>query len=147
MDSLSEERRSWNMSRIRGKNTSPEVAVRSLLHHLGYRFRIHVSDLPGTPDIVLPRYRTIVFVHGCFWHRHAGCRKAYTPKSRSEFWTKKFQDNIARDRHVSRALRKLGWHILTVWECELIDTQLLVQRIECKLGSRRSTLREGVCRN
>jgi DNA mismatch endonuclease (patch repair protein) len=109
------------MSRIRGRNTSPELKVRSLLHRLGYRFRVNRPDLPGTPDIVLPRYRTVVFVHGCFWHRHPGCRFAYTPKSRIAFWKKKFRENVSRDRRKRRALEKLGWNVLTIWECQTRD--------------------------
>ena len=106
------------MSRIRGKDTCPEKQVRSALHRAGYRFRLHRKDLPGHPDIVLPKYRTVVFVHGCFWHRHKGCRFAYTPKSRTAFWNEKFQDNIKRDCRNARALRTLGWRVVTVWECE-----------------------------
>ena len=118
VDRLSPEHRSWNMSRIRGRNTQPELAVRSALHRAGYRFRLHRKDLPGRPDIVLPKHRTVVFVHGCFWHRHPGCRFAYTPKSRVAFWQKKFDDNVARDRRNVRALRALGWRVITVWECQ-----------------------------
>ena len=118
MDRLSPEHRSWNMSRIRGRDTQPELAVRSALHRAGYRFRLHRKDLPGRPDIVLPKHRTVVFVHGCFWHRHKGCRFAYTPKSRVAFWQKKFDDNVERDRRNVRALRALGWRVVTVWECQ-----------------------------
>lgn len=107
------------MSRIPGRNTSPEVLVRSLLHRRGYRFRLHRKDLPGTPDIVLPMYATVIFVNGCFWHRHRGCKFAYSPKSNSEFWKKKFMANVARDRRVRRELQELGWKVLYVWECEL----------------------------
>src|SRR5688572_20093051 len=111
---LTRERRSWNMSRIRGHDTAPERLVRSALHRAGYRFRLHKKDLPGRPDIVLPKYRTVVFVHGCFWHRHRGCRFAYVPKSRTEFWNTKFQNNIERDRRAARTLRGLGWRVVTV---------------------------------
>jgi len=117
-DRLSRERRSWNMSRIRGRDTGPELLVRSALHRAGYRFRLHRKDLPGRPDVVLPKYRTIVFVHGCFWHRHAGCRLAYTPKSRAAFWNAKFEANVERDRRNARELHRLGWKVVTVWECE-----------------------------
>ncbi len=109
------------MSRIQGKDTAPEKAVRSLLHRMGYRFRLHRKDLPGRPDIVLSAYRTAVFVHGCFWHRHEGCQYAYKPKSRQEFWQKKFTENVARDNRNLQALKVLGWNVLTVWECELKD--------------------------
>src|SRR5688572_20880875 len=105
MDRLSKQRRSWNMSRIRGKDTRPERAVRSILHRLGYRFRLHCKSLPGRPDVVLARYRTVVLVHGCFWHRHSKCQYAFTPKSRSEFWSDKFAANVARDRRIARTLR------------------------------------------
>ena len=106
------------MSRIRGKDTKPELAVRSALHRMGYRFRLHRKDLPGRPDIVLPKYRAVVFVNGCFWHRHKGCRFAYTPKTRKEFWKKKFLENINRDKRSRTALEKEGWTVFTVWECE-----------------------------
>src|SRR3989338_7179007 len=99
MDTLSPEKRSWNMSRIRGENTKPELAVRSMLHRMGYRFRISDKTLPGKPDIVLPKYRTAIFVHGCFWHRHQGCKYTYTPKSRLDFWSRKFEGNVMRDKN------------------------------------------------
>ena len=121
MDSISEEHRSWNMSRIRSKDTKPEIMVRSLLHRKGYRFRMHCKNLPGKPDIVLPKYRTAVFVHGCYWHRHPGCKFAYEPKSRVEFWTAKFVDNVERDKRNQDALVALGWRVLVIWECEVAD--------------------------
>jgi len=107
------------MSRIRGKNTKPELAVRSMLHRLGYRFRIADKTLPGKPDIVLPRYGAVVFVHGCFWHRHPGCKYAYTPKSRIEFWSQKFEANVLRDKNNLSLLKKAGWLPIVVWECEI----------------------------
>lgn len=118
MDSLSKEQRSWNMSRIMSRDTKPELIVRSLLHKKGYRFRVHRKDLPGRPDIVLPRFKKIIFVHGCFWHRHDGCRYAYTPKSRVDFWQDKFNQNIKRDKEVQDALLQLGWQVNIIWECE-----------------------------
>lgn len=118
-DSLSPERRSWNMSRIRGTDTKPELALRSLLHRAGYRFRLHDRRLPGRPDVVLPRFRTVIFVHGCFWHRHAGCRNATMPGSRTEFWARKFRDTIARDARKAAELDAAGWKVVTVWECEM----------------------------
>jgi len=133
MDRLTKEQRSWNMSRIRGKDTSPERAVRSMLHRLGYRFRLHSRSLPGRPDLVLPKYGTVVLVHGCFWHRHARCPLAFTPKTREQFWSEKFDANIARDRRVVRALRSLGWRVLVVWECEVRDTELLSRRLDRSL--------------
>lgn len=118
-DRLSRERRSWNMSRIRGRDTVPERQVRSILHRMGCRFRLHAVGLAGRPDVVLARYRSVVVVHGCFWHRHADCKQAYTPKSNVEFWAKKFDANVERDRRTTAALKKLGWRVITVWECEL----------------------------
>lgn len=117
------------MSRIRGRDTVPERIVRSLLHGLGFRFRLHVSTLPGRPDIVLPRHRTVIDVHGCYWHRHPGCRFAYTPKSNAAFWTAKFSENIARDKRVRCELVSLGWRVITVWECEVADLTRLERRL------------------
>ncbi|MGP1308875.1 MAG: very short patch repair endonuclease [Phycisphaerales bacterium] len=132
-DRLSTEYRSWNMSRIRGKDTKPELLVRSLIHRMGYRFRLHVAGLPGKPDVVLPRLRTVIFVHGCFWHRHAGCPKAYTPKSRTEFWQRKFDCNVERDQAAVDALSAMEWRVLTVWECELADISRLRRRLRAAL--------------
>ncbi|MEX2149660.1 MAG: DNA mismatch endonuclease Vsr [Steroidobacteraceae bacterium] len=129
MDRLSKAERSWNMSRISGSDTAPERAVRSLLHKLGYRFRLHSRSLPGRPDIVLPKYRTIVFVHGCYWHRHQRCPFAYVPKTRTQFWLKKFSANVARDRRVVRTLRSVGWQVVVVWECELRNPMYLSRRL------------------
>ncbi len=117
MDSLTKEHRSWNMSRIRSKHTKPELFVRSTLHSMGYRFRLHPGNVFGSPDIVLPRHRLAIFVHGCFWHRHKGCRFAYEPKSRVHFWQMKFRNNLERDKKVKRVLKRDGWKILVVWEC------------------------------
>ena len=117
-DRISPERRSWNMSRIGSRDTKPELVVRSVLHRMGYRFRLHRKGLAGTPDIVLPRYGTVIFVHGCFWHRHKGCSAVYTPKTRTEFWKKKFGDNVRRDRKNTKLLKLEGWRVLVVWECE-----------------------------
>ncbi len=133
-DRISPEHRSWNMSQIRGRDTTPERMVRSLLHRMGYRFRLHRKDLPGSPDIVLPKYRTVIFVHGCFWHRHGRCKFAYTPKSRLEFWQKKFDANVERDRRVQRELKKLGWQVVVVWECEAADEQKVVGTLSTKLS-------------
>jgi len=130
MDRLSAERRSTNMARIKGKNTEPERIVRSVLHRMGYRFRLHDRTLPGTPDIVLRSRKTVVLVHGCFWHRHPRCRFAYTPKSRQQFWLTKFAANVARDRRQRRALRLSGWNVITVWECQTIDRAALGSRLQ-----------------
>lgn len=111
--------RSRMMAAIGRKDTSPELQVRQYLHRLGLRYRLHDTRLPGSPDLVLPKYRAVIFVHGCFWHRHADCRFAYIPKSRPEFWQKKFDSNLARDRRVIVALRQTGWRVFVVWECEV----------------------------
>lgn len=125
MDIISEEKRSWNMSRIRGKNTKPEIIVRSMLHKMGYRFRIHRKDLPGKPDIVLPKYNTVIFVHGCFWHRHKGCKYAYTPKTRVKFWEDKFAGTVKRDKQHLVQLKQNGWKVFIIWECETKDMDRL----------------------
>nr|WP_323873615.1 DNA mismatch endonuclease Vsr [Roseomonas mucosa] len=122
------------MSRVAQKNTKPEMIVRSLAHGLGYRFRLHRSDLPGTPDIVFPRLRKAIFVHGCFWHRHPGCRLASTPKSRPEFWEPKFRANVERDHRKEEQLRKAGWDVETIWECETRDPGRLMERLKATLS-------------
>ena len=129
MDIMSKEKRSWLMSRIRDRDTKPEKRARSLLHRLGYRFRLHRKDLPGRPDIVLPKYQAVIFVHGCFWHRHSGCKYAYQPKSRVEFWKKKFRENVERDRRKTRELKKLGWRVIIMWECKLEEPETVVAKI------------------
>ena len=134
-DRLTPERRSWNMSRIRGRDTKPELVVRRLLHEMGYRFRLHRADLPGRPDIILPRHKTVVFVHGCYWHRHPGCRFAYTPKSRQSFWNAKFTSNVARDQRNQRVLKEAGWRVIVIWECETSDRDVLAQRLIADLKS------------
>jgi len=136
-DTITADARSRNMSRIRSRDTQPERRVRSLLHKMGFRFRLHGADLPGKPDIVLPKYRTVVLVHGCFWHRHRGCPFCYVPKSRVEFWQQKFARNIVRDRTVARELKQHGWQVIVVWECELRDEQEVAQRIRTQLFSGR----------
>ena len=118
-DTISKERRSWNMSRIRGADTKPEVLVRSWLFRDGFRFRKNDRRLPGAPDVVLPRYKVVIFVNGCFWHRHRGCRYAYMPKSRIDFWMKKFAQNTVNDKLNRDRLEAMGWKVITIWECEL----------------------------
>lgn len=129
-DTITRERRSWNMSRIKGRNTGPEIRLRSLLHGSGFRFRLHAKELPGRPDIILPKYRAAIFVHGCFWHRHAGCRNATMPSTRTEFWQAKFDSNVSRDERNRAALQVAGWTVFTVWECELkSDAPGVVERL------------------
>lgn len=118
-DRLTAEQRSRCMSQIRSKNTHPEIEVRRLLHGLGYRFRLHRSDLPGKPDIVLPKYRSVIFVNGCFWHGHPNCKRASRPASNGAFWRKKLDGNIARDRKAAKELKAMGWRVLIVWECQI----------------------------
>lgn len=118
-DVHSKEIRSKNMSAIKGKNTSPEMIVRKALFSHGFRYRLHVSALPGKPDIVLPKYKTVIFVHGCFWHRHEGCRYATTPESNRDFWLEKLTANVQRDQMNYQKLQSMGWKIVLVWECEL----------------------------
>ncbi|MBZ5502189.1 MAG: very short patch repair endonuclease [Acidobacteriia bacterium] len=124
-DSITKKRRSWNMSRIRSKDTKPEMAVRSSLKRLGVSFRVHVRRLPGCPDIVLSKLRTVLFVNGCFWHRHRNCRFAYCPKTHQDFWEKKFRTNIERDRRLRRSLKKLGWTVQVIWECQTREVDRL----------------------
>lgn len=119
MDVVDSPTRSRMMSGIRGKNTKPELMVRRFLHAHGYRFRIHRKDLPGNPDLVFPKLKVCIFVHGCFWHRHPRCRYATNPKTRPEFWNDKFQKNVARDLTNLGSLEKAGWRVLVVWECQL----------------------------
>lgn len=118
------------MSKVRGRDTQPERLVRQLLHSMGYRFRLQCKELPGTPDIVLPRYRKIVMVHGCFWHGHDACRRAARPSSNVEFWNRKLDANKARDREVVSKLSTLGWDVLVVWQCELRDASRLRVRLQ-----------------
>jgi len=117
-DVFSPEMRSKIMSRIRSKDTHPEIMVRKILHRMGYRFRLHVDNLAGTPDIVLPRHRKVIFVHGCVWHGHPGCNKSKRPSSRKDFWNKKINKNIERDRKAIEELSSSGWKVLTIWECQ-----------------------------
>jgi len=119
VDTIDKEHRSWNMSRIKSEDTAPEMALRSFLHRAGFRYRIHVKTLPGKPDIVLPKYKTVIEVRGCFWHRHPGCKEATTPSTHIEFWQKKFDGNVARDKKTEAELTALGWNYIAVWECEL----------------------------
>lgn len=131
MDILNRDKRSWNMSRIKSTNTKPELIVRSMLHKLGYRFRLKSKILPGKPDIILPKYKSVIFVHGCFWHRHKNCKYAYNPKSNKKFWDTKFQNNVKRDTFVKKAIKELGWKVIVIWECQLSKHK--VTRLENRL--------------
>lgn len=118
-DTVSPEKRSWNMSRIRSKDTDAEIKVRKHLFSQGFRYRKNVECLPGKPDIVLPKYKTVIFVHGCFWHRHEGCKRATMPKTRQEYWVPKLERNIENDRKHVEDLEEKGWKIIVIWECEI----------------------------
>jgi DNA mismatch endonuclease, patch repair protein len=133
-DIVSTQRRSQMMASIRRENTKPELVVRSALHAMGYRFRLHVKGLPGTPDIVLPKYATVLRIQGCFWHRHEGCRLAYTPKTRREFWSAKFAENTARDDLQEHALGDLGWRVIDVWECEVRGNDNLPELVKGRMA-------------
>lgn len=134
MDTFPPEKRSEIMRRVHSTDTTPERLVRSLLHKLGYRFRIHRLDLPGKPDIVLPKRRTVVFVHGCFWHRHQDCPHATTPASRREYWLPKFKRTVDRDRKNQEELQESGWNVVVVWECETMDLKKLSERISGRIA-------------
>ena len=121
--------RSRNMGQVRSKNTSPELIVRKVCHRLGFRYRLHAKGLPGTPDLVFAGRRKVIFVHGCFWHRHAGCKRASMPTTRKEFWEAKFARNIARDEDALRSLKGKGWQVLVLWECELKDLAALEETL------------------
>lgn len=126
---LSPSERSQLMASVRSKDTRPERTVRQFVHRLGFRFRLHRKDLPGTPDLVFPGRRAVILVHGCFWHRHAGCKDASMPKSNVEFWHHKFEENVARDKRNIEKLRASGWRTLVIWECELQEIGNLTERI------------------
>jgi len=132
-------KRSQIMSRIGGKNSAPEMRVRRLLHALGFRFRLHPTNLPGKPDIVLPRHRKVVLIHGCFWHSHPGCPRAARPTTNVEFWQKKMDGNHARDRRVLRELKKRGWSVLVLWQCQLKSVDVLTRRLLRFLGKQSAT--------
>lgn len=139
-DSLTPTQRSENMRRIRGQDTKPEIALRSALHRQGFRFRKNDPRLPGKPDIVLPKYRTVVFVNGCFWHRHEGCSKATTPKTNTEFWLEKFRRTVERDKRKAVELQALGWVVTVVWECEInADLERIAREIIREVTAGEST--------
>ena len=144
-DTVTQEKRSEIMSHIRSKNTGPEMVVRKLLHSAGYRYRLHRKDLPGKPDLVLAKYHTAIFVHGCFWHRHDGCANAVMPKSRPEFWSAKLSGNVRRDGLTRNALISAGWRVLVVWECACRregKSKELLSGIESFLDNETSSYRE-----
>ena len=130
VDRLTPERRSANMRAIRGRDTKPEIQVRQTLHRMGFRYRLHIKDVPGRPDIAFKSRRKAIFVHGCFWHSHPGCAKAYRPKSRLDFWDAKLARNQTRDAEVQNALSAIGWTSLIVWECEVVDREQLGNKLE-----------------
>lgn len=136
MDTLTSEERSRRMAMVRGKDTKPELVVRRMIHGLGYRYRLHVSGLPGRPDLVFGSRKKVIFVHGCFWHRHAGCYRTRTPKSRVDFWQAKFQENVARDRRNKVWLTRQGWKYLIVWECETENSERVKKKVVKFLGER-----------
>lgn len=129
-DIVSRSKRKEMMSSVKQRHTKPEITVRKLLHRLGYRFRLYSKKLPGTPDIVLPKYKSVIFVHGCFWHQHEGCRKSRRPTSNVEFWNEKLDKNIERDNRKESELKSLGWKVLTIWDCEIKDEDLLIEKIK-----------------
>jgi len=135
MDTIRPERRSWNMSRIRSRNTSPEMQVRRLVHGMGFRYRLHVASLPGKPDMVFPSLRKIIEVRGCFWHQHKGCQDSHVPKSRTEYWRPKLSRNKRRDASNERRLEAEGWTLLTLWECEIRNPKDLQKRLSAFLQS------------
>jgi DNA mismatch endonuclease (patch repair protein) len=136
VDIVSPARRSEMMGRIRGKGTKPEMIVRSAAHRLGFRFRLHVKQLPGSPDLVFSCRKTVLFVHGCFWHRHQGCPYCHVPKSNVQFWREKFKKNVLRDRRVQTGLEGMGWRVAIIWECETADSDSLTKRLKKLLGRR-----------
>lgn len=128
-DVFSKSKRSEIMSRIGQKDTKPEIVVRKLLHRMGYRYRLHRKDLPGTPDVVLPKYRKIIFVHGCFWHGHKGCSRAALPETNREFWERKIENNKTRDRLTMKELKKLGWKCFVIWQCQIKNLETLERKL------------------
>lgn len=143
MDIMSAAERSERMARIRSKDTQPELRVRHIVHRLGYRYRLHRKDLPGVPDLTFPSRRKVIFVHGCFWHAHKGCKVANRPKTRRPFWDAKFERNKARDRANKRLLKKQGWGVCTIWECETRRDSLIVSHLSQFLGPAKKKSRAG----
>ena len=136
-DRITREQRSANMRAVKSKNTAPEILARKAAHRLGFRFRVHGSQLPGRPDIVLPKHRTVIFVHGCFWHAHNGCRKSSLPKSNVAFWKEKIERNRLRDRRTYASLKKLGWRVVILWQCEIGNLDAALVRLSDEMPSLR----------
>lgn len=130
MDCYDSKKRSEVMRKVHSKNTSPELFVRKALHKAGFRFRLHRADLPGKPDIVLPKYKTVIFVHGCFWHRHPNCKRATMPAQNIEYWEKKFSSNVERDKHHAQLLQTSGWKVIVVWECQIKDKSFINKMLQ-----------------
>jgi DNA mismatch endonuclease, patch repair protein len=138
-DIVSSTQRSVIMSKIKSRDTAPELAVRRIAHRLGFRFRLHAKNLPGRPDLIFPKHRLALFVHGCFWHRHRGCRFAYRPKTRVRFWDTKFRSNVARDGKNVNQLEIMGWRVLIVWECEAEHELRLLKLLAAHVPAKRSS--------
>lgn len=149
MDTISEKRRSWNMSRIRSRDTAPETAVRRLVLEMGRRYRRHARELPGCPDLVFARDRKLIFVHGCFWHQHAGCTVARMPNSRLDYWLPKLEGNRRRDLRNARKLKRAGWAVLTIRECELVNIERVAHRLRefLDVGGRKTSARASAVRS
>lgn len=138
VDVFTKEKRSWIMRQVRGRNTRPEIVVRSMVHRMGFRYRLHRGDLPGSPDLVLARYGKVIFVHGCFWHGHRACVRAKRPTTNEEFWNKKLGENVARDKRVRKQLHRNGWETLVVWQCETRQPELLLRKLTRFLNDRQT---------
>lgn len=141
-DIMDQKQRSALMARIRGRDTTPELTVRRIAHQMGLRFRLHREDLPGRPDLVFPKHRLAVFVHGCFWHRHEGCRYASTPKTRQAFWAEKFAANVARDARQEAALKERGWRVLIIWQCETGNEAGVMHRLTALINHERNAAKQ-----
>ena len=145
MDRISRERRSWNMLRIRSRDSLAELRVRSALHRAGFRYRLHKPSLPGRPDIALVKLRAVVLVHGCYWHQHAGCANATTPSTNTDFWKAKFAENKRRDRRNERDLRRAGWRVFVIWECQTESSKLIGDLVRA-MGSLRHERKLGIAK-
>lgn len=137
VDTISKQHRSWNMSRIRSKNTRPELKVRSAIHREGYRYSLHNRKLPGKPDLVLKKYKAVVFIHGCFWHHHKGCKRANLPKSNRQYWLPKIDRNVGRDKENRKTLKKMGWKVIIIWECQTKNLEKMLEIFRNELKNKR----------